>query len=141
MADEAMLRRAAEQASRRPFYLASSLRAYALAERLDDDGLADRLGCDPARVPALMLCRRPTGEGPVFRADVEAIAERFGLDPARLARLLRRADSLVALAGPPAGQPGELLAAARDREGAAQGPGGTPEDGASPPSHADEDNA
>ena len=141
MADEAMLRRAAEHASRRSFYLAASLRAYARAERLDDAGLADRLGCDPARLPALMLCRRPIGEAPVFRADVEAIAERFGLDPARLARLLRRADSLVALAGTPSGQPGELLAAARDREDAAQYPAGASEDSASSTSSAAEDDA
>src|SRR5215217_3110423 len=99
--DGELLRRAAERAGQRRFYLAASLLAYARAERLDDAGMADRLGCDLARLPALLLCRRPTGEGAVFRADVEAIAERFGLNPARLARLLRRADSLVGFAGVP----------------------------------------
>jgi hypothetical protein len=116
MTDRELLRRAAERAGQRRFYLASSLLAYARAERLDDAGLVDRLGCDPARLPALMLCRKPTGEAPVFRADVEAIAERFGLNPTRLAHLLRRADSLVALARAPASEPGGVLAAARDRE-------------------------
>jgi len=108
MTDGELLRRAAERASHRRFYLASSLLAYARAERLDDAGLAARLGCDTASLPALLLCRRPTGEGPVFRADVEAIAERFRLDSARLA--------LVSLGGAATDQTGGLLAAARDRE-------------------------
>lgn len=116
MTNRDLLRQAAERASQRRFYLASSLLAYARAERLDDAGLAARLGCDPASLPALLLCRRPTGEGPVFRADVEAIAERFGLDAARLARLMRTADALVALGGTATEQVGGLLAAARDRD-------------------------
>jgi hypothetical protein len=120
MNDADLLRRAAEHASQHPFYLASSLLAYARAERLDDAGLADRLGCDLASLPALLLCRRPTGEAPVFRADVEAIADRFGLNPTRLVQLLRHADSLVALADAPASQTGGLLAAARDREDGGQ---------------------
>lgn len=117
MTDGELLRRAADRASRHPFYLASSLLAYARAERLDDVGLADRLGCDLTSLPALLLCRRPTGEPPMFRADVEAIANRFGLNATHLVRILRRADALVAIAEAPDGQPGPLLAAARDREG------------------------
>src|SRR3954452_24129219 len=114
MTDGDLLRRAAERAGHRRFYLASSLLAYARAERLDDASLADRLGCDLASLPALMLCRRPTEGGAVFRADVEAIAERFGLNALRLARLMRRADALVALGGAAPDQTGGLLAAARD---------------------------
>lgn len=113
MTDGELLRRAAERASERPFFLAAPLLAYARAEHLDDAGLAARLGCDPARLPTLLLCRRPTGEGAMFRADVEAIAERFGLRAVQLAQILRRADALVALAG--AAPEGGLLAAARDR--------------------------
>ena len=128
MTNQDLLRQAAERASQRPFYLASSLLAYARAERLDDAGLAARLGCDPARLPALLLCRQPTGEGPVFRADVEAIAERFGLDAARLARLLRTADALVALGGTATGQASGLLAAARDRDAADRPPDPGPAD-------------
>ncbi len=116
MADEHLLRRAAERAGDRPFYLASALLAYARAERLDDAGLAAALGCDPARLPALLLCRRPTGEGAVFRADVEAIATRFGLSAVRLAQVIRRANALVAFQGSAPAQPGGLLAAARDRD-------------------------
>lgn len=140
MSDGDLLRRAAERASRDPFYLASSLLAYARAERLDDAGLADRLGCDPASLPAILLCRKPMGEAPMFRADVQAIAERFGLDPMRLVRLLRHADMLVATTDTPSGQAGHLLAAARDRHSEDQQPG-APDADASHPSDPGEDDA
>jgi hypothetical protein len=134
MTDGGLLRRAAARASHDPFYLASSLLAYARAEGLDDAGLAADLGCDPASLPVLLLCRRPTGEGAVFRADVQAIAERFGLDPLRLARLLRHADARVVLAEAQAGQAGGLLAAARDREDDELSSAGSSVDRPSPPS-------
>lgn len=123
MADRGLPRRAAERASRRRFFLASPLLAYARAERLDDAGLAARLGCDPADLPALLLCRRPTGEGPMFRSDVEAIAERFHLDPAQLAGLIRAADALVALGRAAPDVTRGMLAAARDREAGPLPPG------------------
>lgn len=122
MSDEVLLRRAAERASARPFYLASALQALAHAERLDDAELAARLGCDMDRLPALLLCRRPTGEGAMFRADVEAIADRFGVSAAGLAQMLRRADALVRLRETGQQRPGSVLAAARDRE--SRGPDG-----------------
>ena len=127
MAEPDLLRRAAERASGHGFFLASSLLAYARAEGLDDGALAARLGCDPADVSALLLCRRPTGAGRMFRSDVEAIAARFGLDPARLARLVRAGDAVLSLgrAAPDAGR--GLLAAARDREGRPPGSGESPD--------------
>jgi hypothetical protein len=120
MTDPKILRRAAERARADPFFLASALLAYARAERLDDAGLAERLGCAPTDLPMLLLCRRPDKEGTGFRMDVERIAERFGLDAVRLGRILRMADTLVAFGGTPFGEPaaegrGGLLAAARDR--------------------------
>jgi hypothetical protein len=138
MSDGDLLRRAAERASQDPFYLASSLLAYAGAEGLDDAGLADRLGCDPATLPALLLCRKPTGEPHMFRADVEAIAKRFGLNPVRLVQLLRHANALAASGDPPAGQAGHLLAAARDRDRGDQQPGAPADDSSatSPPDKA-----
>jgi len=126
MPDDDLLRRAAERASQRRFYLASSLLAYARAAGLDDAGLAAALGCDPARLPALLLCRHPTVEGTMFRADVEAIARRFGLEPARLGRVIRNADSLVALRDAAPDERGGLLAAARDREADGANTGLTP---------------
>ena len=124
MTDHGLLRRAAERAGERHFFLAAALLPYARAEGLDDAGLAEHLGCTPGDLPALLLCRRPEGEGAMFRADVEAIAERFGLDAARLARVVRLADALVAFGG---GTAGGLLAAARDRDTCeGGGPAGPP---------------
>jgi hypothetical protein len=114
--DPELLRLAAERASQHVFYLAFSLLAYARAERLDDAALAERLGCGLEQLPALLLCRRPTGEGAVLRADVEAIAARFGLSPVRLLQVLRHADALVSFERARADRAGGLLAAARDRE-------------------------
>ena len=58
----------------------------ALAE-LTDDALAAQLGCEPAVVWRLRLCRRPRAEQ--WDADVERIAAAIGCDLARLAALLR----------------------------------------------------
>ena len=133
MTDGELLRRAAERAAQRPFYLASALLVYACAERLDDAALAARLGCELASLPLLLLCRRP-GEGSVFRADVEAIARRFALDAVRLARVIRAADALVSLGGAPPERTGGLLAAARDRavDPSARRPKGLRSDGGRP---------
>jgi hypothetical protein len=116
MRDGELLRRAAERAGQHPFYLSSSLLAYARAERLDDAGLAASLGCDLDTLPLLLLCRRPSGGGAVFRDDVEAIAARFGIDASRLAALIRAADALVSLRDATTDRTGGLLAAARDRD-------------------------
>lgn len=131
MTDGELLRRAAERAAERPFYLASLLLAYARAERLDDAGLAAQAGCDLARLPLLLLCRRPEGEGAVFRADVEAIAARFTLDAVRLARLIRRANAVTAFESVAPDRSQGLLAAARDRD-PDESDGGRQPDGGAP---------
>ena len=122
MTDPRLLRRAAERAGERRFFLASALLPYARAEGLDDAGLADRLGCTPEDLPALLLCRRPGNEGGRFRMDVERIAERFGLDAANLARVIRLADALQAFGPAASDAPSGLLAAARDRDDAPDRP-------------------
>ncbi len=113
MADDALLRRAVAHARGHPFFLAALLLDWADREGLDMAGLADRLGCAPADLPRVLLCRRPTGTGPAFRADVERIAARFGLEPLRLTQAIRQATALAAM--PPAAAE-RWLAAARDRE-------------------------
>jgi hypothetical protein len=113
--EHSLLRRAAERAAADPFYLAGPLLTYARVERLDDAGLAAALGCALVDLPALMLCRRPVGEGAVFRRDVEAISQRFGLQAAQLVRLLRTADVVVSLEQARVQPRSGLLAAARDR--------------------------
>lgn len=110
MAEHHLLRRAAEQATGRPFYLASVLLPLARAEQLDDDALAARLGCPPDMLPALLLCRRPADAS--FLEDVRRIAARFHLDPVPLAESIRLANALQTLSDSDA----TFLAAARDRE-------------------------
>lgn len=110
----------ARRVGRDPFFLAAALDAYARSERLDERGLARALGCAPATLTPLRLCRRPRPEPAAFRADVERIAGRFGVDAATLAQLVRRADALDGLRGGTASGVGRddagLLLAARDRE-------------------------
>jgi hypothetical protein len=115
-----LLRRAAERASTKPFFLGSALRWFAEAEHLDDAGLARHLGCSPEQLNKLRLCRRPAGIS--FAVDVQRLADALRLDVVRLAELLRMAEALDSLgravqpdlrsSSPSAG----LLAAARDRE-------------------------
>ena len=116
MAEDGPFDRAAHRASTRAFFLGSVLAAYAQIERLDDSALADLLGCRPAILPALRLCRRPATDPPTFRSDVEQIAERFGVDPVRLAEVVRLVDGIAALRGASAGGEQDYLAAARDRD-------------------------
>ena len=58
----------------------------ALAE-LTDDALASQIGCEPAVVWRLRLCRHPRAEQ--WDTDVARIAAAIGCDPARLALFLR----------------------------------------------------
>jgi hypothetical protein len=69
-----------------PFFLGSALAAYQRRHGLDDDGLAAVLGCDPAVLAQLRLCRRPGAAEPTSTAegDVARIAARFGLDAVAL---------------------------------------------------------
>jgi hypothetical protein len=109
---DALLRRAAERAAARPFFLAAVLLPYARAEGLNDAALAARLGCAPAVLPRLLLCRRPRPEPGAFRADLERLGAAFGLDVGRLAAMVRLADARAALQAVQV-QPGLLAAASR----------------------------
>lgn len=115
MADSQLLHRAAHRAGTRPFFLASLLLPYAAAEGIDEAELARRIGCDPAHLPSLLLCRRP-GEGPAFGAEVQEIAARFGAHPVKLAEAVRLAGALEALRSGARATGRGLLAAARDRD-------------------------
>ena len=77
-------------------FLAPALAAYARAERLDERGLAARLGCGIVTLASLRLCRRPRPEPAAFDRDVRRIATRFGLDPTVLTDAVRPPNRLVA---------------------------------------------
>jgi hypothetical protein len=123
----AHLDRLARRVESDPFFLAAPLARYAASNRLDEDALAERLGCDRASLTHLRLCRSPEPMPPQFFKDVQQIAARFALDPDRLAEIVRFGQALLAVS-PPASEvlddaPGYLMAA-RDEESEEQPPGG-----------------
>ncbi len=99
-----------------PDFLACALAEYARSDRLDDAGLAARLGCPVETLMHLRLCRAPRAEPPSFGQDVEQIARRFAVDAAELAAVARRGLTLWSLRPPAdAGERGDgFLLAARD---------------------------
>jgi hypothetical protein len=76
-----------------PYHLASVLAAYQQRHGLDDAALAALLGCNPAVLTPLRLCRRPGAGEPswTWEEDVAEIARRFGLDAAALGRVVEEA--------------------------------------------------
>lgn len=102
--------RAARRAVDRPFFLAGALHTYQEENGLSDTELADFLGCSPAHLPRLALCRHPVESS--FLKDVTHLANRFGLNGGRLAALIR---DVEVFEGFRAGS-GPTAMAARDRE-------------------------
>jgi hypothetical protein len=112
------LERLARRVETDSFFLAAPLARFAESRRLDDPALAAHLGCDPAALPQLRLCRNPDPLPPSYWRDVERIADCFRLDADRLAEVVRLGQALL-LARPPDEvpadpAPGYLMAA---REG------------------------
>jgi hypothetical protein len=87
----------AQRVADAPDFLAFALAEYARSERLDDAGLAERLGCTVDTLTHLRLCRMPREQAPAFWQDVEQIAQRFSLAPEGLADVVRRAHALFHL--------------------------------------------
>lgn len=102
------------------FFLAFALADYARTERLDDRGLAERLGCSEEALISLRLCRRPDSDPAVFRREVDRIASRFGADAAMIAEAVRRSDALRVMRSKAAIGESGMLMAARDRRGEIQ---------------------
>jgi hypothetical protein len=99
-----------------PDFLAYALAEYARSERLEDAGLAERLGCSVEALTHLRLCRMPRTPAPLFWQDVEQIAQRFAVTAEVLAEVARRGQSLFHLRAAASGQKDErsILMAARD---------------------------
>lgn len=105
----------AARASGDPYFLGFRLAAFAARKRLDDAALAARLGCDPAALAHVRLCRAPrTDSTAAFREDVACVAAEFGLDAEALAEAAKPLPTAVAR---PAGsvEPAGAVLAARDR--------------------------
>lgn len=97
-------------------FLASALADYARTENLDDQGLAERLGCPVKTLASLRLCLRPDSDPAVFRREIDRIASRFEADAAVIAEAIRRSDALRVMRSKAGSvEQGGLLMAARDR--------------------------
>jgi hypothetical protein len=112
-----------------PDFLAYALAEYGRSERLEDAGLAERLGCSVETLTHLRLCRMPRAQAPLFWQDVEQIAQRFAVTAEVLAEVARRGQSLFHLRAATSGRQDEagFLMAARD-----DAPEPTSEGGAEP---------
>jgi hypothetical protein len=77
----------ARRVAAEPFLLAFRLAAHQAGRSLTDAELAADLGCIPADLTMVPLCRAPR-EGAEGVQDVRRVAQRFGCDPARLAAAL-----------------------------------------------------
>ena len=107
------LERLAERVADDPAFLASSLALFARSQAMNDEQLADHLGCPRDRLAELKLCRAPRPAGAAFRDDVQEIAAHFALSADRLGAAVRRGQALLTLRRH---QPGGFLMAARDAE-------------------------
>ncbi|MGE0539378.1 MAG: hypothetical protein AB7R89_04295 [Dehalococcoidia bacterium] len=108
---ERLMARAAMLAEERPFFVAAALAIYRALRQIDNAALAAELGCTEIGLSRLALCRRPDGDGAMFRTQVERIARHAGCRAESLANVLRAASAVEKMQ---AATPSALLAA-RDR--------------------------
>lgn len=120
------LARLAKLARTRKAFLASLLAVYQEQKKLDDQQLAEFLGCDVEALTHLALCQRPRPV-PNFWPDIERIASHVQADPLQLMKLVRTAESLEDMRQE---QGQAFLLAARDHD-AAIGDDGSNEEEAS----------
>jgi hypothetical protein len=85
-----------------PFFLASALAAYQRRHGLADIALAAELGCVPAVLMSLRLCRRPGTAGPdrTVAQDIAEIAQRFRINPAVLGQIVGETSAADVLCRP-----------------------------------------
>ena len=121
--DSRLLAWAARRAGDWPHLFASVIDRYVEVNKLDEQALCARLGCDRDTLDRLRLCSRPDPDPMAFAIDVQRVADKLGLDAGFLASIVREveADAAFRRAGhrplpfPSSYTPG-MLRAARDRE-------------------------
>jgi hypothetical protein len=90
--DPGALSRLADRAAADPFFLGWALAAYQRRHGLDDAALAVLLGCAPAALASVRLCRRPGASADRSAdEDLADITRAFGIDPEALRRVLDEA--------------------------------------------------
>lgn len=87
------LARLAKLARTREEFFASLLAVYQEQKKLNDQQLAEFLGCDVEALTHLALCQRPR-PFPDFWPDIERIASHVQANPLQLMKLVRTAESL-----------------------------------------------
>ena len=70
------------------FFAGAALSQFEHRTGLEEDQLADFLGCDVTHLPRLALFRYPSPDCPRFGEQVQRMADRTGADPVRLATIL-----------------------------------------------------
>lgn len=88
------LKRAAQRAIENDFFLAGILYEYQQANHLNDEALAQFLGCNSNDIPRLALCRRPSAYQEAFLSDLEHLSQHFHLNVNRLATVIRQVGAL-----------------------------------------------
>jgi len=121
------LARLAEKLRADPAYMAGTLFAFQMQEKLDDAELARSLKLQLDQLPRLALCKRPLPRNDSFAEQVRQIANYSGADPVTLVQIIRQVDSLEQMKNLPSTtqmvtqnsalpSPSGLVAAARDTE-------------------------
>lgn len=96
-----------------PFFLACPLRLFAQSMKLDDERLAERLGCSVETLIPVRLCRAPAGDAAHFQMDIARIADEFKLNAVSLVEAVRLGQAIFDMRG---GSSTSALMAARDGE-------------------------
>lgn len=95
-----------------PFFLACSLRLFAQSMKLNEEQLAQKLGCSVEVLTSVRLCRAPSGDAAHFQQDVARIASEFNLHADALTEALRLGQAIFVMRGDSVSS----LMAARDGE-------------------------
>jgi len=104
-----------------PFFLACPLRLFADSMKLDNEHLAEKLGCSVGTLTPVRLCRAPAGDAAQFQKDILRIADEFKLDAATLVEAVRLGQAIFAMR---TGSSSSALMAARDGEKEGEHTGG-----------------
>ena len=108
--------RAIERARDDDFFLGWALAHFQVDNRMEDEKLAEWLGCTREQLWKLSLCRLPSDQSDDFAVNVQQIATFGGCRPDRLVQLLREVAALSSLREGAKLADGALMAA-RDRQG------------------------
>ncbi|MBI2807306.1 MAG: hypothetical protein HYX68_20175 [Planctomycetes bacterium] len=105
------LERLARRLEDDPFFLACPLRLFAQSMKLDDQRLAEKLGCSLDTLVIVCLCRAPSGDAAEFQRGITQIADKFKIDASQLIEVVRLGQAIFNMRQGPSTN---ALLAARD---------------------------